>query len=60
MKRGVRMEEVNRGKNAEGGGARGQIRGRIDFRNPMQPRFPGLRMKSQYARETAPFAGTHD
>ena len=54
------MGKVNRGKNAEEEGVRRQTRERMDFRRPMQLRFPELRMQSQYVRETAPFAGTHD
>ena len=44
----------------KGDGARVQTRGRMDFKSPMQLRFPELKMESQYVGETAPFAGTHD
>ena len=60
MKRGMWMENVNRGKNMKGDGVRERTRERMDFKNTMQLRFTELRMQSQYTQETAPFAGTHD
>ena len=44
MKLGVWMQKVNRGRRTEEDGVREQIRGRIDFKNPMQLRFPELGM----------------
>ena len=58
VKRGVWMGKVNRGKNAEEDGVKGQTRGKMDFRHPMQLQCPELRMESQYAQEAAQFTGT--
>ena len=51
MKRGVWMVKVNEVKNTEAGR---QTRGRMDFRNPMQLRFPELRMEVSTREQLQP------